>query len=121
MALLSDQAEAYLKECHETGVDVDRSQVTGLTSEDILSYFYESITFDKNGEGWKTAFDASRLLGQKLARDLVDADSGEVVAKLGDKMTQRLGRKLSEAGLSAVCSERMHPIYRHRHHQSGNR
>ena len=99
MALLSDQAEAYLKECHETGVDVDRSQVTGLTSEDILSYFYETITFEKNGEGWKTAFDASRFLGQKLARDLVDADSGEVVAKLGDKMTQRLGRKLSEAGL----------------------
>ncbi|MEP6146760.1 MAG: DNA-directed RNA polymerase subunit beta, partial [Nisaea sp.] len=102
LALMSDQAEGYLKECHETGVDVDRSQVTGLTAEDILSYFYESITFTKKGEDWKTAFDISRLRGQKLARDLVDADSGEVVAKLGDKMTPRLGRKLSEAGLKDV-------------------
>ena len=120
MALLSDQAEAYLKECHETGVDVDRSQVTGLTSEDILSYFYETITFEKNGEGWKTAFDASRFLGQKLARDLVDADSGEVVAKLGDKMTQRLGRKLSEAGLKDlyVPSEELLTQYHDRHYQS---
>jgi DNA-directed RNA polymerase subunit beta len=102
LALMSDQAEAYLKQCHETGVDVDRSQVTGLTAEDILSYFYESITFKKNGEGWKTAFDVSRLRGQKLTRDLVDADSGEVVASLGDKMTPRLGRKLAEAGLKDV-------------------
>ena len=102
LALMSDQAEAYLKQCHETGIDVDRSQVTGLTAEDILSYFYESVTYTKNGEGWKTGFDVARQRGQKLARDLVDADSGEVVAKLGDKMTARLARKLAEAGLKEI-------------------
>ncbi|MBO6562964.1 MAG: DNA-directed RNA polymerase subunit beta [Nisaea sp.] len=102
LALMSDESEAYLKKCHETGEEPNRAMVTGLSAEDILSYFYESVTYQKNGEGWKTEFNGDRLRGQKLSRDLVDAASGEVVAKLGDKMTPRLSRKLIEGGLKEV-------------------
>ncbi|UUX48650.1 DNA-directed RNA polymerase subunit beta [Nisaea acidiphila] len=101
-ALMSDEAEAYLKQCHETGEEPNRAMVTGLSAENILSHFYENVLYTKNGEGWKTEFDGNRLRGQKLARDLVDAASGEVVAKLGDKMTPRLARKLTEAGLKDI-------------------
>ena len=39
------------------------------------------------------------MKGVKLARDLVDAKTGKVVAEAGTKMTPRLGKKLQEQGL----------------------
>ncbi len=39
------------------------------------------------------------MRGVKLARDLVDAKTGKVVAEAGTKMTARLARKLQEGGL----------------------
>src|SRR3546814_12728972 len=70
-----------------------------MGAEEILSNFYGTVTYVREGEGWRTPFDAERLRGSKLVRDLIDADTGEVVAKAGDKITQRSSRKLMEAGL----------------------
>ncbi len=52
--------------------------------------------------GWKVPFDTSAttaLLGTRLARDLVDAASGEVMAKTGTKLTRLLLKKFAKAGL----------------------
>src|SRR3546814_3435841 len=70
-----------------------------MGAEEILSNFYGTVTYVREGEGWRTPFDAERLRGSKLVRDLIDADTGEVVAKAGDKITPRSSRKLIEAGL----------------------
>src|SRR5262249_59412305 len=59
----------------------------------------EKVTFTKTKKGWQTHFDANRLKGVKLARDLVDAKTGKVMAEAGTKMTPRLARKLQEQGL----------------------
>ena len=99
LALLSDRSEEYLRDCHLNGEDPQREQVVGLSTEDILANFYDRISYTREGEGWRTSFDLDRLKGTKLTSDLIDADSGEVVAKLGDKITPRTGRKLIEAGL----------------------
>ncbi len=81
----------------------------GMDREDILSYFYDTVIFTRNEKGWRTPVDADRLRGTKLVRDLVDADSGEVVAEAGVKIGARKINKLVEAGLKEqlVVSEEM--------------
>ncbi|MEQ8398733.1 DNA-directed RNA polymerase subunit beta [Thalassobaculum sp.] len=99
LALMSDESIKYLAECHRTGEEAQRDRVVGMGAEEILTNFYGTVTYTREGAGWRTPFDAERLRGSKLVRDLVDADTGEVVAKAGDKITPRSSRKLIEAGL----------------------
>jgi DNA-directed RNA polymerase subunit beta len=102
-ALYDAQSEAYLAECAEAGRTPDRAFVNGMSKEEILGYFYETNHFRRTGNGWAAAFDPNRFKGgAKLASDLTDAKTGEVVAKAGDKMTPRLARQLKEKGLEEV-------------------
>jgi len=99
LALMSDASITYLRDCHQSGDEPQRDRIVGMSAEEILSHFYGTVTYVREGEGWRTPFDAERMRGSKLARDLIDADTGEVVAKAGDKITPRSSRKLIEAGL----------------------
>ncbi|MDX1541632.1 MAG: DNA-directed RNA polymerase subunit beta, partial [Geminicoccaceae bacterium] len=74
----------------------------GLSREEILGYFYDQVTFNRVGQGWKQPFRAERLRGQKLAVDLVDATSGDVLAEAGTKMTPRLLNRLKEQGVGEL-------------------
>ncbi|MEL6365262.1 MAG: DNA-directed RNA polymerase subunit beta [Pseudomonadota bacterium] len=71
----------------------------GLDQEDILEQFYGRIAFEKAEGGWSAPFDADKMRGAKLERDLVDAATGETVLEAGEKVTARTARKLSEGGL----------------------
>ncbi|ARJ67450.1 DNA-directed RNA polymerase subunit beta [Magnetospirillum sp. ME-1] len=84
------------------GKGLEQSEIKGMTSEEILSYFYGKVTYARGPKGWKTPFDAERLKGVKLVSDLIDAKTGEKVADAGTKMTPRLGKKLKEAGLTDI-------------------
>ena len=53
-------------------------------------------------ERWKTRFDAEAMRGVKLIGDLVDARTGEAVARAGEKLTPRTCRKLVEDGLEEI-------------------
>ena len=77
----------------------DDRRFGGMSSEEILNYFYQQVVFTKTKKGWQTPFDPERLRGVKLLRDLVDAKSGKSVAEAGAKMTPRLAKKLQDAGL----------------------
>ncbi len=76
----------------------------GMDSEEILHSVYDTITFkwDAEKKGWRTPFDPQRLKGAKPSHDLVDAESGEVVIKAGQKITPRRARKLAEEGLKEI-------------------
>jgi DNA-directed RNA polymerase subunit beta len=103
LALYDEVTSAYLAECAAESKTPDRARVNGMTKEEVLAYFYDVNNFRRTANGWATAFDPSRFKGGgKLATDLKDADTGEVKAKAGDKMTPRLARKLKEDGLSEV-------------------
>ncbi len=71
----------------------------GMSSEDILHHFYDTVIYTKEKEGWRTPFDGERMRGQKAERDLVNADNGEVVIEAGRKVTPRLARKLTDEGV----------------------
>ncbi len=74
----------------------------GMTAEDILAYFYNTVSFRRSKDGWRMPFRAENWRGQKPVFDLVDADSGEVVVEAGKKITPRLGKKLENGGVEAI-------------------
>jgi len=76
----------------------------GMSPEDILNFFYDTIPYTRTANGWKTPFDADRLKGTKLMQDLVDAATGETVLEVGKKITPRQAKKLAENGLQDVLS-----------------
>ncbi len=98
-ALDSAETEAYRTARKAAGQDLDRSQVNGMSREEILSAFYGTTSYQRIGVGWTTVFDADRMKGVKLTHDLVDADTGTVVAEAGTKITPRAIKKLQEQGL----------------------
>ncbi|AQX29416.1 DNA-directed RNA polymerase subunit beta [Bartonella sp. JB63] len=74
----------------------------GMDASDILSTFYNKVTYECAKNGWRIPYSVDRFKGMKLASDLVDADSGEVVAEAGKKLTVRAARLLEEKGLKAI-------------------
>jgi DNA-directed RNA polymerase subunit beta len=74
----------------------------GLDGEEILSTFYNHVTYKRAKEGWRVPFDANRMRGYKAINDLVDADTGKVVIEAGKKLTVRQARQLADKGLKAL-------------------
>jgi DNA-directed RNA polymerase subunit beta len=68
----------------------------GLDRKDILSQFYNILTYKAHKKGWKTPFNPARLKGVKIFKDVVDAKTGEVLIPANTKVTPRLIKQLSE-------------------------
>ena len=102
MALLDDNSEEYLKECKEKNLEPDRTQLIGMTREDILKYFYRSQTYQLKAEKWVTEFFADNYKNQRLNFDLIDASKNKILAKAGDKINQRKIKSLVEDGLKLI-------------------
>ncbi len=102
MALLDNNSEEYLKECNEKNQEPDRTQLIGMTREDILKYFYRSQKYHLKEEKWITEFFADNYKSQRLNFDLIDASKNEILAKAGDKITQRKIKSLVEDGLKLI-------------------
>ena len=113
MALDSGDTEALRATRAEEGKSLLPYEAQGMSKEEILNYFYDTVTYTRIKTGWKTPFVPERMRGQKLIADLVDAKSGKVVAKIGDKITPRLGKKLIEQGMTdqLVQAEDLHGRY----------
>ena len=74
----------------------------GLNSEEILNYFYSTVTFVRGEGGWQIPFVAEQWRGQKPAFDVVDAKSGEVVFGAGHKISPRAANKAAKDGLETL-------------------
>ncbi|PZO75651.1 MAG: DNA-directed RNA polymerase subunit beta [Mesorhizobium amorphae] len=74
----------------------------GMDGEEILSTFYNKVTFERDGDHWRIPFSADRFRGMKAVNDMVDADTGEIVVESGKKITARQARQLAEKGLKAI-------------------
>ncbi len=74
----------------------------GMDGQEILSTFYNTVTFKRAKDGWRIPYSAERYKGMKLLTDLVDADTGEVVAQAGKKLTARAAKQLVEKGLKEI-------------------
>ncbi|MGE3830949.1 MAG: DNA-directed RNA polymerase subunit beta, partial [Parvibaculaceae bacterium] len=74
----------------------------GLDSEQILNYFYKTVSYTQTNDGWRTPFSPERYRGQKPSVDLIDANTKQVVVEAGKKITPRLARKLAEDGVKEL-------------------
>ncbi|SHI56593.1 DNA-directed RNA polymerase subunit beta [Wenxinia saemankumensis] len=72
----------------------------GLDQEGIMDAYYNTVdyTFDRKAQAWRTKFFPERVRGTRPTYDLVDADTGEVIAKAGDKVTPRAVKKMIDEG-----------------------
>ena len=72
----------------------------GFDQEGIMNAYYNTVDYKlaKKGAGWTTKFFPERVRGTRPAFDLVDAKTGEVIAKAGEKVTPRSVKKLIDAG-----------------------
>ena len=78
------------------GEPVEPGEIRGMDAEEILSYFYGQVVFDRTQKGWARPFDPDAFRGVKLLEPLIDAATGEVVADADAKLTARQARKIAE-------------------------
>jgi len=76
----------------------------GMDGEEILTTFYDVVPYEKRETGWVTPYKPERWRGVKPEFDLVDADTGEVIAQAGIKISARTARKLGESVSSLLLS-----------------
>jgi DNA-directed RNA polymerase subunit beta len=71
----------------------------GMDQDAIMAAYYDTVTYrlEKN-RGWVTRFFPERVRGTRPTFDLVDAATGEVICKAGDKMTPRMVKKIIDEG-----------------------
>ena len=72
----------------------------GMDQEGIMDAYYQTVDYklDKKGKAWITKFFPERVRGTRPTYDIVDAATGEIIAKAGDKVTPRTVKKLIDEG-----------------------
>ena len=99
LALDSRETEKARSQRLAEGGRLAPEEAVGMGAEEILNYFYGTVTFGRAKNGWRTPFDTERLRGAKLTSALVNAKDGKVMAEVGTKLTPRLAAKLKSEGL----------------------
>ncbi|MBL8770058.1 MAG: DNA-directed RNA polymerase subunit beta [Phenylobacterium sp.] len=74
----------------------------GMDGEEILSTFYDTVPYEKKGDGWATPYRPERWRGAKPDFPLVDADTGEEIAPAGQKISARNAKKFADNGLKTL-------------------
>ena len=66
----------------------------GLDQEGIMDAYYSTVDYTFKKDGWITKFFPERVRGTRPIFDLVDAQTGEMIAEAGKKVTPRAVKKL---------------------------
>ncbi len=74
----------------------------GMDLSEILSTFYVKQNYEKIDGLWKINFDPAKFRGVKLSYDLINAETSEIIAKSGTKITPRLAKKYQKEGLKEI-------------------
>ena len=76
----------------------------GYTKSDMVNEFYESekYSFDTSSEKWKTKFNPENYKAKNFSEEVIDASTGKVVIKLGEKINYLNAKKLSNGGLKNI-------------------
>ncbi|WP_408851126.1 DNA-directed RNA polymerase subunit beta [Acidiphilium sp. AL] len=108
-ALESRATEALRAARAAKGETLEIAEIKGMDPEEILNTFYGQVAFTrtKDAEGataWARPFEPETFRGAKLVEDLIDAETGAVVAKAEDKLTARAARKIAETTKHVLVS-----------------
>ncbi len=80
----------------------------GYTKAEIADEFYEKeqYNFDPKTEKWKTKFNPENYKAKNFSEEVIDAKTGKVVIKLGDKINFLNAKKLANDGLKDILVSR---------------
>ncbi len=80
----------------------------GYSKDEIVDEFYENeqYTFDPKTEKWKTKFNPENYKAKNFSEEVIDAKSGDVIIKLGDKINYLNAKKLANDGLRDILVKR---------------
>ncbi len=71
----------------------------GLDQEGIMDAYYDTVDYSyEKGKGWVTKFFPERVRGTRPAFDLINAETGELIAEAGKKVTPRAVKKILDEG-----------------------
>jgi len=74
----------------------------GLETQDIYDFFYSKITVSKTAKGWSAPFNPDETRSFRLSKDLIDAETGKIIAKKDTRLNKRTIKKLKEDGLKEI-------------------
>ena len=76
----------------------------GYTKNDIVNEFYEKETFIYNSKlnKWKTNFNPENYKAKNFSEEMIDAKSGKVIVKIGEKINFVTAKKLADKGLKEI-------------------
>ena len=80
----------------------------GYTKTEIVNEFYdkEQFTFDAKTEKWKTKFNPENYKAKNFSEEVIDAKTGKVVIKLGEKVNYLNAKKILNDGLKDILVTR---------------
>ncbi|MDA1283418.1 MAG: DNA-directed RNA polymerase subunit beta [Proteobacteria bacterium] len=99
-SLPSKASEKYIEECEIIKVEPDIYKISGMTSEEILTFFYESYRFKSHKEGWVVNLDLENFKYKNLPFNLVDASSKEILAYKEVKLSLKLLTEINSKKIS---------------------
>ena len=76
----------------------------GYTKNDIVNEFYENETFvyDSKLNKWKTKFNPENYKAKNYSEEIINAKSGKIIVKLGEKINFVTAKKLTNEGLKEI-------------------
>jgi DNA-directed RNA polymerase subunit beta len=74
----------------------------GMTPEQVLNHFYGRLTYVRDVKGWKVPFNSEQWRGSKPVFDVLDANTGEVIFAMGQKIAPRVARKATTDGVTQL-------------------
>ena len=80
----------------------------GFTKAEMVDEFYssEQYSFDPKTEKWKTKFNPENYKAKNFSEEVINAKTGEVIIKLGDKINYLNAKKLANDGLKDILVSR---------------
>ncbi len=80
----------------------------GYTKSEIANEFYgkEQFTFDTKTQKWKTKFNPENYKAKNFSEEVIDAKTGKIVIKLGEKINYLNAKKLASEGLKDILVSR---------------
>ncbi len=104
-SLLSKSSTEYIKECDKKKIEPNPKKILGMTGEEILSIFYENITYKRNEYGWQFKENLLFYKSKILAFDLLDSSSGKILINKGVKVNQKIINEIKKKNISNICVE----------------
>jgi len=103
--LISSISEKYLEECNKKKIDPDSRKIQGMSGDEILNFFYDSVEYKKNKYGWQFKEDLNFYKGKILTYDFLNPNTGKIIFQKGSKITQRTINEISKKKVHSLAIE----------------